>query len=43
MMLTLQQPPPTAEIYKDNSFKFSKHFHSFVDACLQKDPAQRYI
>ena len=40
---TLQEEPPTAEIYKDNSHKFSKHFHSLIAKCLRKDPTKRYL
>ena len=31
MLLTLQEEPPTADIYKDTSNTFSKHFHSLVE------------
>ena len=31
MLLTLQEEPPTADIYRDTSFTFSKHFHSLVE------------
>jgi serine/threonine protein kinase len=30
MLATLQEEPPTAAIYRDNSYQFSKHFHEFV-------------
>ena len=41
MLLTLQEEPPTAEIYRDNSYQFSAHFHSMVGKCLRKDPKKR--
>lgn len=30
MVLTLQEDPPTAEIYKDHSYEFSSNFHSMI-------------
>jgi len=41
LLLTLQQDPPTCDIYKDNSFKFSKDFHSLISKCLRKDATKR--
>ena len=41
MLLTLQEEPPTAAIYKDNSYEFSKHYHSMVAKCLRRDPKKR--
>jgi serine/threonine protein kinase len=41
MVLTLQEEPPTADIYKDHSYEFSSHFHSMVAKCLRKDPSKR--
>ena len=41
MVLTLQEEPPTAEVYKDHSYEFSRHFHSMVSKCLRKDPTKR--
>lgn len=41
MLLTLQEDPPTAEIYKDHSYEFSKHFHNLVGKCLRRDPKKR--
>lgn len=41
MLLTLQEPPPTCEIYKDNAYTFSQHFHSMISKCLRKDPKAR--
>jgi hypothetical protein len=41
MLLTLQEEPPTAAIYKDNSYEFSKHFHSMIAKCLRRDPKKR--
>ena len=41
MLLTLQEEPPTADIYHDTSYAFSKHFHSLVAKCLKKDSAKR--
>ncbi len=43
LLLTLQEEPPTCEIYKDNSYKFSKHYHSLIAKCLRKDPTKRYV
>jgi len=41
MLLTLQEEPPTAAIYRDNSYEFSKHFHSMIAKCLRRDPKKR--
>lgn len=41
LILTLQEDPPTADIYRDSSYKFSSDFHKFVDKCLRKDPRER--
>jgi hypothetical protein len=41
MVLTLQEDPPTAEIYRDHSYEFSRHFHSMVEKCLRKEPGKR--
>jgi serine/threonine-protein kinase OSR1/STK39 len=41
MLKTLQEDPPTAEIYHDNSYVFSKSFHEMVSKCLRKDPKKR--
>jgi len=37
----LKEPPPTADHFRDASYRFSKHFHELVAVCLQKDPAAR--
>jgi len=42
-LLTLQEEPPTCEIYKDNSYKFSKSLASMIEKCLKKDPSKRYV
>eukprot|EP00339_Tiarina_fusa_P023234 CAMPEP_0117002620 /NCGR_PEP_ID=MMETSP0472-20121206/4222_1 /TAXON_ID=693140 ORGANISM="Tiarina fusus, Strain LIS" /NCGR_SAMPLE_ID=MMETSP0472 /ASSEMBLY_ACC=CAM_ASM_000603 /LENGTH=370 /DNA_ID=CAMNT_0004703015 /DNA_START=255 /DNA_END=1367 /DNA_ORIENTATION=+ len=36
LLLTLQNPPPALK-----GVSFSKNFHNFVEACLQKDPSKR--
>jgi serine/threonine protein kinase len=41
MLLTLQEDPPTFEIYGDESYKFNKHLESLVSKCLRKDPSKR--
>ena len=41
MLLTLQEEPPTAELYGDKSYTFNKHFHSVVGKCLKKDASKR--
>ena len=41
MLLTLQEEPPTAELYGDNSYSFNKHFHSMIAKCLKKDASKR--
>jgi len=41
LLLTLQEEPPTCEIYQDNAFKFSKNFHGLISKCLRKDPTKR--
>ncbi|AYV86922.1 MAG: hypothetical protein Sylvanvirus14_7 [Sylvanvirus sp.] len=41
MLLTLQEDPPTADLYNDRSFDFSKSFHRLVAKCLVKDPKKR--
>ena len=41
MIQILQNDPPTPEIYKDNSYKFSYSFHSMVRKCLTKSPEKR--
>jgi serine/threonine-protein kinase OSR1/STK39 len=41
MLLTLQEDPPSADIYKDDTYKFSKNFHSMISKCLRKDPKKR--
>ena len=41
MLLTLQEDPPTAELYNDKSYSFNKHFHSMVGKCLKKDSTRR--
>jgi serine/threonine-protein kinase OSR1/STK39 len=41
LLLTLQEEPPTCEIYQDNSSKFSKNYHNLISKCLRKDPTKR--
>ena len=41
MLLTLQEEPPTAELYGDKSHTFNKHFHSLVGKCLKRDASKR--
>jgi len=41
LLLTLQEEPPTCDIYKDTTHKFSKHFYSLISKCLRKDPLKR--
>jgi serine/threonine-protein kinase OSR1/STK39 len=41
MLLTLQEPPPTPEVYEDNPKKISKHFRDLVAKCLKKEPGKR--
>lgn len=41
MILTLQEEPPTPEVYQDNQKRFSRSFRSMVAACLKKDPSKR--
>lgn len=41
MLLTLQDDPPTTDIYKDDSYKFSKNYQSMISKCLRKDPKKR--
>ena len=41
LMMTLQDPPPTCDSYKDQSYEFSSAFKEMVAECLQKDPARR--
>jgi len=41
MVLTLQEDPPTCDIYKDHSYEFSRHFYSMLGKCLRKDPEKR--
>lgn len=33
MLLTLQEEPPLCDIYKDDSYKFSKNYHSMLSKC----------
>lgn len=39
--LVIEDPPVTADYYRDTSYKFSDAYHKLVTACLQKDPALR--
>jgi len=41
MLLTLQEEPPLCDIYKDDSYKFSKNYHSMISKCLRKDAKKR--
>jgi len=41
LLYTLERPPPTCEIFQDNSYHFSKSFHSMIEKCLVKDPHKR--
>lgn len=41
MLLTLQEPPPTCDVYEDSTKKLSKSFKDLVAKCLQKDPTKR--
>jgi serine/threonine-protein kinase OSR1/STK39 len=41
LLMTLQNPPPTAEVYQDESYKFPSIFHSFVSKCLKTEPSKR--
>lgn len=41
MLLTLQEDSPTCDVYHDTSYKFSKHYHSFIEKCLDKNPKKR--
>ena len=50
LILTIQEDPPSLQSYNDDdgdddelvvTEQHSKLFHSFVDACLQKNPAKR--
>jgi serine/threonine protein kinase len=41
MLLTLQEEPPSADIYKDKSYEFSSGYHSLIKKCLRKDPSKR--
>lgn len=37
----LEDPPPTLELYKDDSYAFHKSFGDLVARCLTKDPLTR--
>jgi len=41
LMLTLQNDPPTIEIYPDQSYKFSSAFSDMLKLALVKDPKKR--
>lgn len=41
MLMTISEEPPTCDIYKDNSYQFSKNFHSLIAKCLRRDPKKR--
>ena len=41
MLLTLQEEPPTAELYGDRSYTFNKHLHGLISKCLKKDSSKR--
>eukprot|EP00475_Leptophrys_vorax_P026065 TRINITY_DN3652_c0_g1_i1.p1 TRINITY_DN3652_c0_g1~~TRINITY_DN3652_c0_g1_i1.p1 ORF type:complete len:422 (-),score=113.53 TRINITY_DN3652_c0_g1_i1:47-1276(-) len=41
MLLTLQESPPTPDVYEDNPKKVSKHFRDLVTKCLKKEPTKR--
>lgn len=43
MLLTLEEEPPQCDIYKDESYKFSKNYHSMISKCLRKGTAQKHI
>ena len=41
MLLTISEEPPTPEIYKDNSYQFSKNYASLIAKCLRRDTKKR--
>jgi serine/threonine protein kinase len=41
MLMILQQPPPTGELYGDTSYSFAASFHDMVKKCLKKNPLKR--
>jgi len=42
LLMTMQEDPPTCEIYKDTSYRFSRHFQDMISKCLRKDISRRY-
>uniref|UniRef100_A0A7S3YUC4 Protein kinase domain-containing protein n=1 Tax=Lotharella globosa TaxID=91324 RepID=A0A7S3YUC4_9EUKA len=42
LVLTLKNPPPTCEVYKDyDNPKFPRSFHKLIARCLNKSPTER--
>jgi len=41
ILLTLQEDPPTIDIYEDSSRKISKDFKKIITTCLKKNPKER--
>jgi len=41
ILLTLQEDPPTIDIYEDSSRKISKDFKRLITTCLKKNPKER--
>jgi hypothetical protein len=41
MVKTIQEDPPTCELYNDNSYMFSSNFKEMIAKCLRKDPQRR--
>ncbi len=41
VLKTLEEEPPSCEIYHDNTYKFHKSFSAMVSKCLKKKPADR--
>ena len=41
MLLTISEDPPTPDIYKDNSYQFSKNYASLIAKCLRRDTKKR--
>ena len=41
MLLTISEEPPTPDIYKDNSYTFSKNYASLIAKCLRRDTKKR--
>lgn len=41
LLLTLQEDPPTCDVYNEPTTKFGRHYHSLIAKCLRKDPTKR--